>query len=141
MYLIKALLGRAVDVLHGILTNATYEETLQALEDDFGDQHFAAVYRCQLTTRTQRAGESLQDFATAIEQLARRAYPTLSEDHIWREAGKAFAYGVGDPEIKIQLLLGGEKTVNEALRQALELQAIFVAARPHKNSTKTYWGN
>jgi hypothetical protein len=60
-----------------------------------GDQHFAAADRCQLT-RTQKAGESLQDFATAIEQLAHRAYSTLSEDHIRREAGKAFSYGVQD---------------------------------------------
>jgi hypothetical protein len=63
--------------------------------------------------------ESLQEFATAIEQLAHRAYPTLPEDHIRREAGKAFADGVEDPNIKIQLLLGGEKTVNKALSRHL----------------------
>jgi hypothetical protein len=109
MYLITALKGRATDVLHSIPTNTTYERTLQALEDRFGDQHFPAAYRCQLTTRTQEAGESLQDVATAIEQLAHRAYPTLPEEHVWREAGTAFAYGVADPDIKIQLLLGGER--------------------------------
>jgi hypothetical protein len=38
-------------------------------------------------------------------------------------------------------LIGGEKTVNKALRQALELQTIFLAARPHKTSTKTLWGS
>jgi hypothetical protein len=35
-----------------------------------------------------------------------------------REAGKVFAYGVQDPDIKIQLLLRGEKTINEDLREA-----------------------
>jgi hypothetical protein len=69
-YLITALQGRAADVLHGIPTSTTYEETLQTLEDRFGDQHFAAAYRNQLETRSQRAGESFQEFATAIEQLA-----------------------------------------------------------------------
>jgi hypothetical protein len=59
------------------------------------------AYRCQLTTRTQKAGESLQDFATAIELLAHHAYPTLPEDHRGREAGKTFTYGVEDPDIKI----------------------------------------
>jgi hypothetical protein len=77
----------------------------------------------------------------AIEQLAHRAYPTLPKDHIKREAGKAFAVGVEDPDIKIQLLLGGKKTVDEALRQALELQALLLAARPHKTRTKTFWGS
>jgi hypothetical protein len=140
-YSITALKGPAADLLHGIPTNTTYEETLQAQEDRFRDQHFAATYRCQLTTRTQKAGESLQDFATAVEQITHHAYPTLPEDHVWREAGKAFAYRVEDPNIKIELLLGGENTINEALRQALELQAVLVAARPHKNSTKTYQGS
>jgi hypothetical protein len=44
------------------------------------------------------------------------------------------------PDIKIQLLLGGEKTVNEALRQALELQAALLTARPLKITTKIYGG-
>jgi hypothetical protein len=92
-------------VLHSIPTNVTYEETLQALEDRFIDQHFAAAYSSQLKTRTQRAGESLQDFATAIEQLAHRAYPTLPEDHIRREALKTFTEGVEDHEVKVALLI------------------------------------
>jgi hypothetical protein len=83
-YLITALKGRAADVLHTIPTSATYEETLQALEDRFREQHFAAAYHSQLKTRTQRAGESVQEFAMAIEQLVHRAYPTLPEDHIKR---------------------------------------------------------
>jgi hypothetical protein len=54
-----------------------------------------------------------------------------------REAGKVFADGVEDHKIKVALLIGGEKKVNEALRQALE-QAVFLAARSHKTSTKTF---
>jgi hypothetical protein len=136
-YLITALKDRAADVLPGIPTNTTYEDTLRALEDRFGDQHFAAAYRCQLTTRIQNPGESLQDFAKAIEMLALRAYPNLPADYVAREAGKAFAYGIRDADIKIQLLLRGEKTVNEALRQALELQAVLIAARPYENNANT----
>jgi hypothetical protein len=41
-------------------------DILRALEDRFGDQHFAAAYRCQLTTGIQKVGESLQDYATVI---------------------------------------------------------------------------
>jgi hypothetical protein len=53
-----------------------YEETLQDLEDRFDDHHIVAAFRNQLKTSTERAGESLQEFATAMEQLAHRAYPT-----------------------------------------------------------------
>lgn len=35
---------------------------------------------------------------------------------------------VEDPAINIQLLLGGEEIMNEALRQALKLQAMLLAA-------------
>jgi hypothetical protein len=83
----------------------------------------------------------LQEFATAVEQLAHHAYPALPEDHKRREAGKAFTDGGEDPAIKIQLLLVGEKTANEALRQALILQAMLLAARAHKSSTRTFWGS
>jgi hypothetical protein len=64
-YLITALEGRATDALHGISKGATYEEILQALEDCFGEELFAAAYRSQLKVRTQKAGESLQ---TSIKQ-------------------------------------------------------------------------
>jgi hypothetical protein len=139
-YLITTLQGQATDVLHGIQKAATYEETLEALEDQFGDQHIATMYRSQLNTRTQTVGESLQEFATAIKQLIHHGYQALPEDHIRRAAGKAFADGVEDPAIIIQLLLE-EEMVNETLRQALKLQAVLLATRPHKTSTRTFWGN
>jgi hypothetical protein len=134
------LKGRAADLLAGIPINMPYEDTLQTLEDRFRDQHFAAAYRCQLSARKQKAGESLQEFATANELLAHRTYPTLPEDHIGREAAKAFAHGVDNHDIIIQLLLGGEKTINEALRQVIEVQAVLVAARPQNNNTRSNGG-
>jgi hypothetical protein len=104
------------------------------LEDHFGDQYLAAMYHSQLKSRIQGVRESLQEFATAIKQCTHHAYPALPEDHIRREAGKAFADRVEDSTIKIQLLLGGEKTVNEALRLALKLQAMLLASRPPKQA-------
>jgi hypothetical protein len=80
-YLIK---GRATDVLHGVRKGATYEETLEALKDCFGDQHLVAAYRSQLKTGTQGVVELLQEFTTAFEELAYRAYPALREDNIKR---------------------------------------------------------
>jgi hypothetical protein len=40
MYLITALKGQVADMLPGIPTNMTYQDTLQALERRFGDQRF-----------------------------------------------------------------------------------------------------
>jgi hypothetical protein len=44
--------------------------------------------------------------------------------------------GVQKPAIKIQLLLGGEKTETEVLWQALEIQAVLLAARIQNQSPK-----
>lgn len=55
-----------------------------------------------------------------------------------REAGKTFVNELEDLNIKIQLLLGGEQMANEALKQALELQAEFLAARPRRMSARTF---
>jgi hypothetical protein len=44
-----------------------------------------------------------------------------------RKADKAFTNRVEDLHIKMQVLLGGQKMVNKALRQALELQAMFLS--------------
>jgi hypothetical protein len=71
----------------------TYKETLETLVYSFRDQHLAAAYHSQLETRTKGVGESLEEIATVVEQLAHCTYLTLSEDHIRKEAGKAFAVG------------------------------------------------
>jgi hypothetical protein len=139
-YLITALQGQANDMLNGVLKGATYKQTFEALEDRIGDQHFAAAYHSQLKIRTQKVGESLQEFAMAVEQLTHGAYPVLPEDHIRRQVGKMLADGTEDPAIKLQLLLGGVTMVNEAVRQDLELQAMLLAARPHKTGDRTFCG-
>jgi hypothetical protein len=47
-YLITVLQGRDTGVLHEVPKGATYEETLETLEDRFGDQHLESAYRSQL---------------------------------------------------------------------------------------------
>jgi hypothetical protein len=127
-------------VLPSIPTNTTYENTFQAQEDRFGDQHFAVAYRYQVRTRTQKAGDSLQDIATALELLTHRANPTLPEDHIRREAGKTFAYWVLDPD-KNSTAARGRKDSKRGPGQAKKLQAVLAAARSYEINTMTYRQN
>jgi hypothetical protein len=47
-----------------------YEDTVGALQDCFGDHQLVADYQSQLKDRVQGSGETLQDFAAAVEQLA-----------------------------------------------------------------------
>jgi hypothetical protein len=128
--------GWAADVLYGIPKIITYEDALQALEDFFGDQLFAAVIAS--TKNEDKACRRIPaEFFTAVEQLVHRAYPTLPEGHI----GKSFSDWVHDHEIKVALLLGGERTVYEALSETLELLAVFLAGSSYKTRTKIFWGS
>jgi hypothetical protein len=80
----------------------------------------------------------LQEFATGVKQLAHQAYTAPPKDNVRRQADKAFADGVDveDPAIKIQMLLGGEETVNKAIRHALKLLAV----RAQKNECQDILG-
>jgi hypothetical protein len=92
-----------------------------ALKGRYGDSQLAAAYRAQLKARTQLIGESLQEFAAAVEQLAHRTLVGQPLDFIQREAAHTFVDGVRDREVKQHLLMDSDRSLNEALIQALKL--------------------
>jgi hypothetical protein len=63
-----------------------------------------------------------------MEQLAHRALVVLPSAFIQTEAANAFIDGVQDQEVKQHLLMGGDRNINEALNQALKLEAAKAAA-------------
>jgi hypothetical protein len=69
-HLLSVLQGQAADNLHTMLAEVMYEDTVGALWDCFGDHQLAADYGSQLKVRVQGSGETLQEFAAAVEQLA-----------------------------------------------------------------------
>jgi hypothetical protein len=75
------------------------EETIWAAEDWFGDQHLTAGYHDHLNKETQILGESLQEFATAIEWVTPCAF-TSHDYHTHRWPGKAFVDDITDQGIK-----------------------------------------
>jgi hypothetical protein len=78
----------------------------------------------------QANGETLKEFAAAIERLARRAFVGLPAEHAQRETACAFVDGVRDREIKHDLRKGDERPLKETLNQALALEAAKAAAWP-----------
>jgi hypothetical protein len=56
------------------------QETTEALESCYGAHHLATEYHSQLKARTQLVGESLQEFATTVEQLTHGALPGLPKN-------------------------------------------------------------
>jgi len=72
----------------------------------------------------------LQDFAAAVEQLAHRALVGLPVAFFQTGAAHAFMDGIRDRELKRHLLKGGDRTLNEALNQAMKMEASKAAPEP-----------
>jgi len=124
------LQGKAADILHKEQAEATYEDIVGAFRDRFDDQQLAAAYRSQLKARVQTSGETLQEFTAAVEQMARRVLVDLPLAFIQKGAAHAFIDGLRDREVKQHLLMGGDRTLNEAFNQALKLEAAKAATGP-----------
>jgi hypothetical protein len=99
-HLLSILQGQAADVLHSVPAEASYEDIVGALQDRFGDHQLAAAYRSQLKARVQKSGETLQEFAAAVEQLAHQALVGRPVGYIQTEAAQAFINGIRDREVK-----------------------------------------
>ncbi|KAJ4449439.1 hypothetical protein ANN_00838 [Periplaneta americana] len=120
--LLAALQGQASEILHSVPEDGAATEIMAALEGRYGDHQLAAAFRTQLNTRVQQSGESLQEFAMAVEQLAHKALRDLPPNFVAGEAAYTFGSGVRDPEIRQQLLLAEHRTINAALAAALRRQ-------------------
>lgn len=77
-----------------------YEEAIGATEDQFGDQHVAALCCTQPKTKTRIIDEPVQEFLNAIEWLTHHAFPALHKGNIDRGPGKAFGDGIRNQDIK-----------------------------------------
>jgi hypothetical protein len=60
-------------------------------------------------------GESVLEFATAVQQLTHREFVGLPVSCIQTEATVALIDEVRDQEVKQQHLVGGDQVLNEAL--------------------------
>jgi hypothetical protein len=129
-HILSVLQGQAAHVLHSVPAETSYEDIVGELRYRFGDHQLAAAYRSYLKGRVLTGGETLQEFAAAVEQLTHQALVGLPEGHIQTEAAHAFIDGIRDREVKKHLLLGGACTLNEALNQALKIETAKAAAWP-----------
>jgi hypothetical protein len=122
-----SLHGQAAHILYSICGEAMCKEIIEVLEGCFCDHQLAMAYHSQLKARTQLIHESLEKCAVALEHLAHHVLVGLPQ-YVQREEAYAFVSRIRDPELKFPLLMGGKRTLDKAICQALRLEAVKAAA-------------
>ncbi|KAJ3655734.1 hypothetical protein Zmor_014852 [Zophobas morio] len=126
-----ALRGAALDILQTLSEEERnrYSALTTALELRFGDDYLKQVFADQLKTRTQKVGESPQEFAADVKKMVRLANsetpPTVQE----RLATETFVNGIPDVEVKKVLHPSRYQTSSDALIRALEVEAGYISSR------------
>jgi hypothetical protein len=114
----------------------TYKDITEALENSYSNHHLEATFNSPLKRRDQLAGESLEELATATNQMAPHAHTELPKHLISKEATSAFSDRVREQDIIQRLPLGGKKTLSKPLNQTLELEAADIAAKTPSSAGK-----
>jgi hypothetical protein len=117
-HLLSVLHGKAVDILHTVPAEATYD-IVESLRGRFCDHRLSPASRLQLKARVQASGGTLHDFAAAVEQLAHRALVELPAAFAQTEVAQSFIHGIRDREVKQHLLLEDDWTLNVASNHTL----------------------
>jgi hypothetical protein len=121
-----AILQQAAEILHSVPAIVTYEDTVRAPNGCYGDKQLTVPYWSQLKAKIHLSSESLQEFAEAVNQLVHQALVRLPVDFIQSKAAHAFVNGVRDQELKLHLLMGGDRSPNKVLNQ----EAVKATAGP-----------
>lgn len=94
--------------------------------------------KCKKSTRSSTASYKRRDDTSEwednilkqLQQLQYRTLVRLPVHYIQREADRQFVDGVREQELKQHLLMVGVRSLNEALDQAMKLEAASAAAAP-----------
>lgn len=84
-------------------------------------------FRSQLKSRTRGKGETIPELAQAIKKLTRQSYPKVSQDVIEALALDHFIDALTETEIRLRLREVGPKTLTEAEKIAVRMEAHRIA--------------
>ena len=101
-----------------------------ALQNRYGSLHKAELYRSKLQSKVLEKNESLPDLAQSVLKLTRKAYPTATSEVVELLALDFFIDAIPDTDIRLRLREVGPKTISEAERIAVRLEA-------HKTADKS----
>ena len=123
-HLRASLKGLAGQLLWDLGPNVTLTELVRLLRKRFGTSNQAEHFCAELRTRKRRSGEQLQKLYNDICRLMLLAYPGPSSEIVNVVGREAFLEALGDPGLRIRVLDKGPTNMEEALRIALNREAL-----------------
>ena len=107
----------------GAQPSASYDDLVERLRQRYGTEGQAESFRAQLYYRRQRPEESLSDLLHEIRRLVVLAYPVPANETTQIIAKDAFLEAMRDRELSLKVREREPKTIDEAYRAALRLEA------------------
>lgn len=135
LYLAASLRGQAQTVLGNIKTGTvyTYEDLCETLEARFAPVNQTELYRAMLREKRQKATETLTELGESIRRLTHLAYPTAPRDVTEMIAKDQFIDALSDFDMRLRIQQSRPKSLNDAVRLAVEIEAFCRAERQRRH--------
>ena len=120
-----SLSGMALDFIDQLPTDktCTYGEMCKVLDQRFGSERLATVYKAELKNRTRKSGESLSALAQEIWRLTRLAYPDFAIGEADEIAKEKFVDALPDATLRLKIHHDRPKTMEETVEIAIHHEA------------------
>jgi hypothetical protein len=125
LYLAGCLQGSARSVLNDMAASDRYSYVKldEALRERFGTDDQSELFKSRLRNRVKTKDETLQELAHDIRRLVRLAYPGAAIRTHEDLTKDQFIEALGDGEVRWSVFQTRPRTLTEALKVAMELEA------------------
>ena len=135
LYLSVSLRGQAQGVFGNLVSKThDYSELVKALQDRFAPPNQTELYRVQLRDRRQKASETLPQLGQDIRRLTNLAYPNAPAEVRETLAQEQFIDALINSDMRLRIKQVRPASLNDAVRNAVELEAFYRAERKHTES-------
>lgn len=135
LYLAASLRGQAQTVLGNMRQDnaCAYRNLCEALEARFAPANQTELYRAMLREKRQKSTETLHELGESIRRLTHLAYPSAPCEVAEMIAKDQFVDALTDFDMRLKIQQSRPKSLNEAIRLAVEIEAFCRAERQRRD--------